>query len=190
MKKKKINKEKPLQDNQKNVKMQKDTNTQNEVDANFEEKEQISAEAQLQKELKEEKEKYLRLYAEFENYRKRTAKERLELFETAGEGVIKNLLPILDDFDRALAEMKKNHEDELAKGVELIFDKLKNTLTKEGLKEVVVKKEDDFNPEFQEAIAQVPAPSKKMVGKIVDVIEKGYQLGNKIIRFPKVVTGK
>ncbi len=181
MKKKKINKEEDLQVNQETKKDSK---------AKTKQEEQPNIEEQLQKELKEEKEKYLRLYAEYENYRKRTAKERLELFETASEGVIKNLLPILDDFDRALAEMKKNHEDELVKGVQLIFEKLKNTLAKEGLKEMEVKKGDDFNSEFHEAIAQVPAPSKKMVGKIVDTVEKGYQLGNKIIRFPKVVTGK
>jgi len=145
--------------------------------------------AELEQMLKDEKDKYLRLYAEFENYRKRTAREKLEMFETAAEGVIKNLLPVLDDFERAIAEMKKNKEDELVKGVELIYDKLKKTLEKEGLKDIEVKKGDIFDPEIHEAIAQVPG-EEKMRDKIVDVIEKGYQLGPKNIRFPKVVTGR
>ncbi len=144
----------------------------------------------LTQNLKDEKDKYLRLYAEFENYRKRTAKEKLELFDTAAEKVIKNLLPILDDFERAIAEMKKNKEDELVKGVELIYDKFKKTLQKEGLKHIEVNKGDDFDPEKHEAIAQVPVEDKKMKNKIVDVVEQGYQLGNKNIRFPKVVTGR
>jgi len=144
----------------------------------------------LENKLKEEKDKYVRLYAEFENYRKRTAKEKLEMFETASENVIKNLLPILDDFERAIAELKKNKEDELVKGVELIYDKFKKTLEKEGLKNIEVNKGDQFDPEVHEAIAQVPVEDEKMKNKIVDVVEKGYQLGPKNIRFPKVVTGR
>jgi len=145
---------------------------------------------ELTQNLKDEKDKYLRLYAEFENFRKRTAKEKLELFDTAAENVIKNLLPILDDFERAIAEMKKNKEDELVKGVELIYDKFKKTLEKEGLKHIVVNKGDDFDPEVHEAIAQVPVEDDEMKNKIVDVVEQGYQLGKKNIRFPKVVTGR
>jgi len=144
----------------------------------------------LEQQIKDEKDKYVRLYAEFENYRKRTAKEKLELFETAAEKVIKNLLPVLDDFERALNEMKKNREDELVKGVELIYDKFKKTLEKEGLKEIEIEKGQDFDPEIHEAIAQVPVGDEEMKNKIVDVVEQGYQLGNKIIRFPKVVTGR
>ncbi len=146
--------------------------------------------AELEQLLKDEKDKYLRLYAEFENFRKRTAKEKLELFETASEKVIKNLLPVLDDFERAIAEMKKNKDDEMAKGVSLIYDKFKKTLEKEGLKDIDVKKGDSFDPEIHEAIAQVPVEDEKMKDKIVDVVEKGYQLGPKNIRFPKVVTGR
>jgi len=145
---------------------------------------------ELEQNLKDEKDKYLRLYAEFENFRKRTAKEKLELFDTASEKVIKNLLPILDDFERAIAEMKKNKEDELVKGVELIYDKFKKTLEKEGLKHIEINQGDDFDPEVHEAIAQVPVTDEKLKNKIVDVVEQGYQLGNKIIRFPKVVTGR
>lgn len=150
----------------------------------------ISTEEKLQQELQTEKDRYLRLYAEFENFRKRTAKEKLDLFETAGEKVISNLLPVLDDFERAITEMTKNKEDEMAKGVQLIFDKLKNTLTKEGLKEIEVKQGDDFDPEIHEAIAQIPAPKKNLKNRVIDTVEKGYQLGKKVIRFPKVVTGK
>ena len=139
--------------------------------------------------LQEEKDKYLRLYAEFENFRRRTAREKLEMFETASEKVIKNLLPVLDDFERAIAEMKKSKQDELVKGTELIYDKLLKTLEKEGLKVVEVKAGDEFDPDRHEAVAQIPAPNKKMKNKIIDIVEKGYQLGNKIIRFPKVVTG-
>jgi len=146
--------------------------------------------ADLEQLLKDEKDKYLRLYAEFENFRKRTAKEKLELFETASEKVIKNLLPVLDDFERAIAEMKKNKDDEMAKGVSLIYDKFKKTLEKEGLKDINVKKGDSFDPEIHEAIAQIPVEDEKMKDKIVDVVEKGYQLGPKNIRFPKVVTGR
>jgi molecular chaperone GrpE len=146
--------------------------------------------AELEQMLKEEKDKYLRLYAEFENFRKRTAKEKLEMFETAAEGVIKNLLPVLDDFERAINEMTKRGEDELAKGVTLIYDKFKKTLEKEGLKHIDVKKGDQFDPEIHEAIAQMPVQEEDMKNKVVDVVEKGYQLGPKNIRFPKVVTGK
>jgi molecular chaperone GrpE len=151
---------------------------------------ETTVEDQLKIDLQAEKDKFMRLYAEFENFRKRTAKEKLDLFETAGEKVITNLLPVLDDFERALAEMKKNNEDEMAKGVQLIFDKFKNTLKKEGLKEIEIKQGDEFDPEIHEAIAQIPAPKKKLKNKIIDTVEKGYQLGKKIIRFPKVVTGK
>ncbi len=153
-------------------------------------KTELSVAEKLQQDLQAEKDKYLRLYAEFENFRKRTAKEKLDLFETAGEKIIINLLPVLDDFERAIAEMTKNKEDEMAKGVQLIFDKFKNILSKEGLKEIIVKQGDEFDPEIHEAIAQIPAPKKKLKNRIIDTVEKGYQLGKKVIRFPKVVIGK
>jgi len=144
----------------------------------------------LEQKINEEKDRYLRLYAEFENYRKRTAREKLEMYETDSEGVIKNLLPILDDFERAIAEMKKNKEDEMAKGVSLIYDKFKKTLEKEGLKHIEVNKGDTFDPEVHEAIAQMPVEDEEMKDKVVDIVEKGYKLGAKNIRYPKVVTGK
>ena len=137
-----------------------------------------------------EKDKYLRLFAEFENYKKRTSKERIELFKTASQELMTSLLPIMDDFDRGLAEIKKVKDKELLKGMQLINDKLKNTLVQKGLTEIEVKKGDVFDAEIHEAITQIPAPTEKLKGKIIDAIEKGYKLGDKIIRYPKVVIGQ
>lgn len=144
----------------------------------------------LQDEMEKEKDRYLRLFAEFENYKRRTGKERLELFKTASQDVMVSLLPILDDFERALKEIEKSEEDTLFKGVELIHQKLKETLRQKGLEVVVTQAGDDFDSELHEAVTQIPAPSDDLKGKIVDVLEKGYQLGEKIIRYPKVVTGQ
>ncbi len=155
-----------------------------------EEVEQLSVEEQLTQDLAKEKDKFLRLFAEFENFKRRTAKERLELFKTANEDVLNSLLPVLDDFDRALIEIKKSDDNPLIVGVELIQTKLLNTLASKGLEEVEVKAGDAFNADFAEAITQIPAPTPKLKGKIVDVIQKGYKLGDKIIRFPQVVTGQ
>ena len=144
----------------------------------------------LEDQLKEEKDKFLRLFAEFENYKRRTAKERMELFSTASEEVMISLLPILDDFDRASVEIEKDLENETLKGVLLIKNKLFDSLKSKGLSLVDVKKGDEFNADDHEAVTQIPAPSKDMVGKIIDIIEKGYKLGEKVIRYPKVVIGK
>jgi len=152
--------------------------------------EELSLEEQLSQDLAKEKDKFLRLFAEFENYKRRTAKERLDLFKTANQEVLQAMLPVMDDFDRALVEIKKSDNDVLLKGVELIYEKLKNTLNSKGLEEVEVKAGDIFNADFAEAITQIPAPSPNFKGKIVDVLEKGYKLGDKIIRFPKVVIGQ
>ncbi|MBT3559547.1 MAG: nucleotide exchange factor GrpE [Flavobacteriaceae bacterium] len=141
-------------------------------------------------ELQLEKEKFLRLFAEFENYKKRTARERIELFTTASEELMTSLLPILDDFDRANAEIEKNMDNEIFKGVILIQNKFKDVLTSKGLSLIEVKKGDKFNADNHEAVTQIEAPSSKLKGKIIDVIEKGYKLGEKIIRYPKVVIGK
>ena len=151
--------------------------------------EELTVEEQLQEDLQKEKDKFLRLFAEFENYKKRTTKERIELFTTASQDVMVSLLPILDDFDRAYSEMSKSNDKELLKGVELISNKLKDILKSKGLAEVEVKQGDVFNADNHEAITQIPAPSKDLKGKIIDVIEKGYVLGDKVIRFPKVVIG-
>ncbi|MEN3324869.1 nucleotide exchange factor GrpE [Mariniflexile soesokkakense] len=153
--------------------------------------EEQTVEEKLQSELKQEKDKFLRLFAEFENYKRRTSKERIELFSTASEDVIKTLLPVLDDFERALSHIDEDKESEaLRKGVLLIYNKLVSTLEQKGLKVVAVEKGDLFNADNHEAITQIPAPTDDLKGKIIDVIEKGYKLGEKVIRFPKVVIGQ
>jgi len=141
-------------------------------------------------ELQKEKERFLRLFAEFENYKKRTGRERVELFKTASEGVMVSLLPVLDDFERALMEIKKSDDDNLYQGVAFINNKFVETLKNKGLQQIETKQGDTFNADHHEAITQIPAPSKKLKGKIIDVIEKGYSLGEKIIRYPKVVIGQ
>ncbi len=151
--------------------------------------EELSVEEQLTQDLANEKDKHLRLFAEFENYKRRTSKERIDLFKTANQEVLLAILPVLDDFDRAIIEIKKSDDEVLLKGVELIHDKLKSTLFSKGLEEVTLKAGDLFDADFAEAITQIPAPSPNLKGKIVDVLEKGYKLGDKIIRFPKVVIG-
>jgi len=151
--------------------------------------EELSVEERLSEDLAKEKDKFLRLFAEFENYKKRTSKERLDLFRTANQEVLQALLPVMDDFDRAMVQISKSEDEVLLKGVELIHNKLKDTLMSKGLEQLDIKAGDTFNADFAEAITQIPAPSEDLKGKIVDVIEKGYKLGDKIIRFPKVVLG-
>ena len=145
---------------------------------------------ELEAEIKKEKDRYLRLFAEFENYKKRTGRERIELFKTASQDVMVSLLPVLDDFDRALKEIEKTDDDDLFKGVELISNKLRETLRSKGLGIVETKQGDVFDAEIHEAVTQIPAPDKKMKGKVIDVLEKGYTLGEKVIRYPKVVIGQ
>jgi len=157
--------------------------------AGVEEEDSLTAEQKLELELSKEKDKFLRLFAEFENYKKRTSKERMDLFKTANQEVLQAMLPILDDFDRALVEIGKSEDDALLQGVSLIHEKFKSTLLSKGLEEVEVRAGDAFNADYAEAITQIPAASEALKGKIVDVLEKGYKLGDKIIRFPKVVIG-
>jgi len=151
---------------------------------------EATPEEALEEQLSAEKDKFLRLFAEFENYKRRTAKERMELFKTANMDVMTSMLPVLDDFDRAWIEISKSNDENLKTGVELIRTKLTSTLESKGLTLLDVRKGDAFNPDFHEAITQIPAPSKDLKGKIIDVIEKGYKLGDKIIRYPKVVIGQ
>lgn len=158
---------------------------QNEVSENKEEQAPSAEEL-----LAVEKDKFLRLFAEYENYKKRTSKERIELFKTAGQEVILALLPVLDDFDRAINELKKSSDENALKGVELIYNKFKNTLNQKGLQEVEVSQGDTFDGEVHEAVTQIAAPNDQLKGKIIDVIEKGYALSEKIIRYPKVVVGQ
>jgi molecular chaperone GrpE len=148
-----------------------------------------SEEEALRAELEKEKDKFLRLFAEFENYKKRTSRERMELFKTAGQEVISALLPVLDDFDRAVKEIDRSGDQDLLKGVELIHNKFRDTLQGKGLEEIEVSQGDTFDAEVHEAVTQIPAPEKNLKGKVVDVIEKGYKLGDRIIRHPKVVVG-
>ena len=138
-----------------------------------------------------EKDKFLRLFAEFENYKKRTTRERVELFKTAGQEVMTSLLPVVDDFERALSHIEEDKEaEELSKGVLLVYQKLYNTLEQKGLSKIVTNAGDAFDAEIHEAITQIPAPSKDLKGKVIDCVEKGYKLGDKIIRYPKVVIGQ
>ena len=138
----------------------------------------------------EEKDKFLRLFAEFENYKKRTSKERLELYKTASQELMTALLPVIDDMDRASLEFSKSKEKGLVEGFSLIKNKTSEILKSQGLIIIEVKKGDEFDAEIHEAITQIPAQEKKMKGKVIDIIEFGYKLGEKIIRYPKVVVGK
>ena len=132
--------------------------------------------------------KYLRLFSEFDNFRKRTAKEKLDLTVTASENVIKDILPVLDDFERALQNMEKNGNEADMQGVTLIFNKLKDTLKKKGLEEIEAM-DVEFNTDEHEALTMIPAPDESKKGKVLDVIQKGYKLNGKVIRFARVVVG-
>ncbi len=145
---------------------------------------------QLEDNLKESKEKYLRLYSEFENFRRRTSKEKMELVSTASKDLVVDLLPVLDDFARAMSSAEKEEGAGTAvEGFTLISQKFRKILEAKGLKEMEIKPGDEFNDEFHEAITQIPAPTEDLAGKIVDVVEKGYFMNDKVIRFAKVVTG-
>ncbi|AZA54144.1 nucleotide exchange factor GrpE [Chryseobacterium sp. G0201] len=171
--------------NEENINTQQDTNTQNETVA----EENVTNTPTPEELLAEEKNRYIRLYAEFENYKKRTSKEKMEFFQYANQDMMVSMLGVLDDFERALKEIAKNGNEADLQGVELIYQKLKNKLTEKGLKVMEVRAGDTFNVDLHEAITQIPSPSEDLKGKIVDVIETGYMLGEKVIRFAKVVTG-
>ena len=132
--------------------------------------------------------KYLRLYSEYDNYRKRTANEKIELIKTAAEGTILALLPILDDFERALPTMEKIEDKTHYEGITLIYNKLKHTLEQKGLEEIKAIGET-FNTDEHEALTQIPAPSEDMKDKVIDVVQKGYKLNGKVIRYARVVVG-
>jgi molecular chaperone GrpE len=151
--------------------------------------EELSAVPTTEELLAEEKDRYIRLFAEFENYKKRTAKEKNEFFQYANQDLMVSMLAVLDDFERAMKEIAKNGNESDLKGVELIYQKLKGKLVEKGLQMIEVKVGDDFNVDFHEAITQIPAPQEELKGKIVDAIEVGYTLHGKVIRFTKVVTG-
>lgn len=144
---------------------------------------------ELKNNLSQEQDKYLRLFAEFENFKKRTSRERIELFKTAGQEVISSLLPILDDFERAVNNTPEEQNKEI-EGFVLIQNKLNDIMKSNGLIATETKIGDTFDAEVHEAITLIPAPDATQKGKIIDITEKGYQLGDKIIRFPKVVVGQ
>ena len=171
---------------------QLEDNTTTTVETEHEQQvEDLSVEEQLQNQLVAEKDKFMRLFAEFENYKKRTTKERIDLFKTASQDVMVSMLPVLDDFERALLHIEDDKEaEELRKGVLLIYNKLVNTLEQKGLSKIDVNKGDVFNADDHEAVTQIPAPSDDLKGKIIDIVEPGYRLGDKVIRFPKVVIGQ
>ena len=142
---------------------------------------------ELNESLKHEKEKYVRLFAEFENYKRRTAKERIELFKTAGKDVLSSLVPILEDFKRAISLEGSDSNDE---GINLIYNKFNETLKNQGLIEVEVNVGDIFDAEIHEAISQIPAQKDSQKGKIIDIIQGGYKIGDNIITYPKVVVAQ
>lgn len=148
-----------------------------------------SATEQFNELLQKEKDQYLRLFAEFDNYKKRTTKERVEIFKTANKEVILALLPVLDDFQRALPTIEETADEATFKGVELIHLKMLDILRQKGLKPMEVNVGDDFNTDIHEAVTQIPAASEEMKGKIVDIIETGYMLSDVVIRYAKVVVG-
>lgn len=152
--------------------------------------EQEKKEKSTEELLQEERDKFLRLFAEFENYKKRTSKERIDLFKTASSELMSALIPVQDDFERALGQLKLSADQETLQGVELIQNKFKEVLKAKGLVHIEVSTGDDFNADIHEAITQIPAPSPELSGKIVDVVEQGYKLGERILRHPKVVVGK
>ncbi|MET7038216.1 nucleotide exchange factor GrpE [Elizabethkingia miricola] len=151
--------------------------------------ENLSATPSAEDQLAEEKDRYIRLYAEFENYKKRTTKEKMDFFKYANQDLMVSMLAVLDDFERAIKEISKNGNPEDLKGIELIYQKFKGKLTEKGLVTIEVQAGDSFDVDKHEAITQIPAPSDDLKGKIVDVIETGYMLHDKVIRFAKVVVG-
>ena len=143
---------------------------------------------ELNETINNEKDKYVRLFAEFENYKRRTAKERIDLFKTAGKEVLSSLIPVVEDFKRALYQEDPNQDDN--QGIQLIYNKLIETLKNQGLEELEVRVGDSFDSEIHEAISQIPAQNDDQKGKIIDIIEGGYKLGDQVMKFPKVVVAQ
>lgn len=149
----------------------------------------VSEQPDMETELAKHKDAYLRLYAEFDNYKKRSARERVEWIKMASSEVLESLLPVLDDFERGIAEANKHSKEEDVKGFELIYSKLMGVLKQKGLSQMEVNKGDDFDVDMHDAIARIPSEDEKLKGKIVDVTQKGYKLGDRVIRYAKVVVG-
>ncbi len=179
--------------NDKEKEIIEDQDIQNQTEETSKEKPavEVNETEKLATQLQDEKNKFLRLFAEFENFKKRTQKERVDLFKTANQEVLQALLPVCDDFERALENMKKieNVDQSIIEGVELIQNKLNSTLESKGLAKINVETGTDFDTDFHEAVTQIPAPSEDLKGKVVDVVETGYTLNEKVIRFAKVIVG-
>lgn len=173
--------------NTEDMKMEESINEQASETQATEQQNELSV---LKAELAEQKDKFIRLYADFDNFKRRSAKERVEFMQTAGRDVIQSLLEVMDDCDRAEKQLQ-NSEDltQIREGVMLVFNKLRNTLSSKGLKEMKSIGEE-FNVDLHEAITEIPVPDENMKGKVIDEVEKGYTLNEKIIRFSKVVVGK
>lgn len=181
-----VNNDAPNSDDDKNPNAENEAQQSNSAEKEESNTEQTELE-KVTEELQKLKNQHLRLYADFENHRKRTAKERMELFTTANREMMEAMLPILDDFKRALPNIE---DTEAREGVELIYSKFKNVLQQKGLKPMESAKGKDFDVETMEAITKIPAPTAKEKGKVVDEVEPGYYLGEKIIRYAKVVIGE
>ncbi|MFD2248259.1 nucleotide exchange factor GrpE [Pontibacter ruber] len=181
--------DKDIKKEQENEELQENT-ANTEENGQDQDQEVASEEGAALAELAEMKDKYIRLMAEFENFRRRTAKERIELSKTATQDLMSELLPVLDDMERARKSMEETKDvDAMLQGLELVFHKLKHVTQQKGLKIIEIHQGDEFNSDLHEAITQIPAPSDDLKGKIIDVIEKGYTLNDKVIRFAKVIIG-
>ena len=181
-------------DNKKNKKFHQNIDNQSIKDEEKQNENAVKEDAkEVKKENFEEKfnelnDKYLRLYSEYDNYRKRTANEKIDLIKTAAEGTILAMLPVLDDFERALTTMEKSEDKAHYEGVMLIYNKLKHTLEQKGLEEIKAMGEP-FNTDEHEALTQIPAPDESQKDKVIDVVQKGYKLNGKVIRYARVVVG-
>lgn len=182
MAKKKVKKDKdPTENNVETAEMPKDQA----------ENQEAKEDSGLELELEKAKEKHLRLFAEFENYKKRTARERIDLIGRSTEDLMTALIPVIDDFDRAKKSIdESNSIDGIKEGVDLIYNKLKKTLEQKGLKEMESSVGQSLDTDLHEAITQIPAPEESLKGKVVDELEKGYTLNDRVIRFAKVVVGQ
>ncbi|WP_303848977.1 nucleotide exchange factor GrpE [Apibacter mensalis] len=175
-------------DNEENELIEENNNQNNSKDT--ENMSEPNNNSDLTEKLEKEKDRYIRLFAEFDNYKKRVIKERQDLLKYSDKDILESLLPVLDDFDRAITELEKKEDDlSVLEGVKLIYNKLFNTLKDRGLTVIDVKAGDDFNIDYHEAITQVPSPDESLKGKIIDVVQKGYLLHEKVIRYAKVVIG-
>ncbi len=166
--------------------------SEKESDAKCEEARQDAKDEQtlLKKQLEDLNDKHLRLIAEYDNFRKRTLREKMELSKSAGEGILLGILPVIDDFDRARAHLGSASDlDAVKDGIDLIYNKFQDFLKQQGIKEIDTENQD-FDSETHEAVTKIPAPSEELKGKIIDCIQKGYKLNDKVIRFPKVVIGE